>query len=147
MPIVSPLGTAYLFKHTMDALDQVVQVIKLVAERRIIIDPKAMARLIDAEQSVGPIPQFILATDTGAVDSPAMESLIRKDEAVGALGTVQGSLEDVCAVLEQGGSVSTRPGLSLSYVYRIQGFCLHVPARERKKLRCLNREFGEQTTG
>ncbi len=63
IPIGGPLGTAYLYKHTMDTLDQVARVIKLVAEGRIIVDPKVMSGLIDAEQSVGPIPQLIPAMD------------------------------------------------------------------------------------
>jgi len=103
MPIGGPLGTAYLYKHTMDTLDQVARVIKLVAEGRIIVDPKVMAGLIDAEQSVGPIPQLIPAMDTRAGDRADMESGSEKDDVTGASRTAQGSLEDACAALEQGG--------------------------------------------
>jgi len=103
MPIGGPLGTAYLYKHTMDTLDQVARVIKLVAEGRIIVDPKVMAGLIDAEQSVGPIPQLIPAMDTWAGDRADMESGSEKDDVTGASRTAQGSLEDACAALEQGG--------------------------------------------
>jgi DNA-binding NarL/FixJ family response regulator len=103
MPIGGPLGSAYLYKHTMDTLDQVARVIKLVSEGRIIVDPKVMAGLIDADQSVGPIPQLISDMGTWAGDSADMESGAEKDDVTGALRTAQGSLEDACAALEQGG--------------------------------------------
>ena len=103
MPIGGPLGTAYLYKHTMDTLDQVARVIKLVAEGRIIVDPKVMAGLIDTEQSVGPTPQLTPAMDTWARNAADMKSGAEKDDVTGAPGTVQGSLKDACAALEQGG--------------------------------------------
>jgi DNA-binding NarL/FixJ family response regulator len=103
MPIGGPLGTAYLLKHTMDTLDQVARVIRLVAEGRIIVDPKVMAGLIDAEQTVGPIPQLIPSMDTWAVDPPALASVIGKNEVISASGTGKGSLKDACAALEKGG--------------------------------------------
>ena len=103
IPIGGPLGTAYLYKHTMDTLDQVARVIKLVAEGRIIVDPKVMPGLIDAEQSVGPIPQLIPAMDAWDVGVSDMESGAEKDDVTGAPRTVQGSLKDACAALEQGG--------------------------------------------
>jgi len=103
IPIGGPLGTAYLYKHTMDTLDQVARVIKLVAEGRIIVDPKVMSGLIDAEQSVGPIPQLIPAMDAWDVGVSDMESGAEKDDVTGAPRTVQGSLKDACAALEQGG--------------------------------------------
>jgi DNA-binding NarL/FixJ family response regulator len=103
IPIGGPLGTAYLYKHTMDTLDQMARVIKLVAEGRIIVDPKVMAGLIEAEQSVGPIPQLTPAMDAWDVGVSDMESGAEKDDVTGAPRTVQGSLKDACAALEQGG--------------------------------------------
>ena len=108
IPIGGPLGTAYLYKHTMDTLDQVARVIKLVAEGRIIVDPKVMSGLIDAEQSVGPIPQLIPAMDAWDVGVSDMENGAEKDYVTGAPRTVQGSLKDACAALEHGGTCIAR---------------------------------------
>ena len=102
IPIGGPLGTAYLYKYTMDSLDQVAWVIKLVAEGRIIVDPKVMSGLIDAEQSAGPIRQLIPAMDAWDVGVSDMESGAEKDDVTRAPRTVQGSLTDACPALEQG---------------------------------------------
>ena len=44
-------GCAYLQKHTLDTVDQLTQVIKSVAEGRIIVDPAVMDRLMTSDQS------------------------------------------------------------------------------------------------
>ena len=68
----SAIGTAYLLKHTVDTMEQVAGIIRLVAEGRIIVDPKVMAGLLDTEQTVGASRGAILknhpAMDTRNVD-------------------------------------------------------------------------------
>ncbi len=44
-------GCAYLQKHTLDTVNQLTQVIKSVAEGRIIVDPAVMNRLMTSDQS------------------------------------------------------------------------------------------------
>lgn len=105
IPIGGPMGTAYLLKHTIDNLDQVARIIKLVAEGRIIVDPMVMTGLIDAELAFGATPKILPATDTGTVDSPALDSGIETDvvEVAVTPWSTQGNLKDACAALEKGG--------------------------------------------
>ena len=109
LPIGGAMGTAYLLKHTIDTMEQVAGIIRLVAEGRIIVDPKVMAGLIDTEQTVGASRGAILenlpAMDTWDVDPPVLESEIQVDvgEAAGSHWPVHGNLEEACAVLEKQG--------------------------------------------
>ena len=109
LPIGGALGTAYLLKHTIDTMEQVSGIIRLVAEGRIIVDPKVMAGLIDTEQTVeasrGAILNNLPAMDTWDVDPPVLESEIQvdADEAAGSNRPVHGNLEKACAVLENQG--------------------------------------------
>ena len=109
LPIGGALGTAYLLKHTIDTMEQVSGIIRLVAEGRIIVDPKVMAGLIDTEQTVeasrGAILNNLPAMDTWDVDPPVLESEIQvdADEAAGSNRPVHGNLEEACAVLENQG--------------------------------------------
>jgi DNA-binding NarL/FixJ family response regulator len=109
LPIGGAMGTAYLLKHTIDTMEQVSGIIRLVAEGRTIVDPKVMAGLIDTEQTVeasrGAILNNLPAMDTWDVDPPVLESEIQvdADEAAGSNRPVHGNLEEACAVLENQG--------------------------------------------
>lgn len=105
IPIGGPMGTAYLLKHTIDSLDQVARVIKLVGEGRIIVDSIVMSGLIDAEQTVGDAPKILASMDTWTLSSPLLASgmVTDVDEAAVTPWPAQGSLEYACAVLEEGG--------------------------------------------
>ena len=73
-----------MLKHTIDVMEQVAGIIRLVAEGRIIVDPKVMAGLIYTEQTVGASRGAILknleAMDTWNVDPPVLESEFQVDE-------------------------------------------------------------------
>ena len=109
LPIGGAMGTAYLLKHTIDTMEQVSGIIRLVAEGRIIVDPKVMAGLIDTEQTVeasrGAILNNLPAMDTWDVDPPVLESEIQvyAGESDGSNRPVHGNLEKACAVLENQG--------------------------------------------
>ena len=81
----------------------------MVAEGRIIVDPKVMAGLIDTEQTVGAFRGDILknlaATHTWNADSLGLESAFQEDagEAAGAHWPAHRNLEEACAVLEKDG--------------------------------------------
>ena len=105
IPIGGSMGTAYLLKHTIDTLDQVARIIRLVAEGRIIVDPMVMTGLFNAERTFIANPRILLAMDTWDVGSPALDSGNETDgnEAAGRPRSTQGNLEDACAALEEGG--------------------------------------------
>ena len=109
LPIGGAMGTAYLLKHTIDTMEQVAGIIRLVAEGRIIVDPKVMTGLIDTEQTVGASRGAILknlpAMDTRNVDPPVLESEIQVDagDAAGSYWPAHANLEEACAVLEKQG--------------------------------------------
>ena len=109
LPIGGAMGTAYLLKYTIDTMEQVAGIIRLVAEGRIIVDPKVMAGLIDTEQTVGASRGAVLknlpAMDTWNVDPPVLESEIQVDagEAADSHWPTHGNLEVACAVLEKEG--------------------------------------------
>jgi DNA-binding NarL/FixJ family response regulator len=109
LPIGGAMGTAYLLKHTIDTMEQVSGIIRLVAEGRIIVDPKVMAGLIDTEQTVeasrGAILNNLPAMDSWDVDPPVLESEIQvyAGESDGSNRPVHGNLEKACAVLENQG--------------------------------------------
>ena len=98
-----------MLKHTIDVMEQVAGIIRLVAEGRIIVDPKVMAGLIYTEQTVGASRGAILknleAMDTWNVDPPVLESEFQVDEgeAAGSHWAAHGNLEEACAVLEKEG--------------------------------------------
>lgn len=105
IPIGGPMGTAYLLKHTIDSLDQLARVITLVGEGRIIVDPMVMSGLIEAEPAVGPVPKILagMSTRTEGPLSVGRGIATDVDEAVVAPWPAQGSLEDACAALQEGG--------------------------------------------
>lgn len=105
IPIGGAMGTAYLLKHTIDTMEQVAGVIKLVAEGRIIVDPKVMAGLIDAEPDFPSIPKTLPDMDTWTVDTPVVDGAIETDagDLTGTPWPTQGNLKEACAVLEKGG--------------------------------------------
>lgn len=105
IPIGGAMGTAYLLKHTIDTMEQVAGVIKLVAEGRIIVDPKVMAGLIDAGPDFEAIPKAPPGMDTLTADAPVLEGGVVKDmgEVAGSQWPTRGNLQEACAALEKGG--------------------------------------------
>ena len=63
--------------HTMNTLDQLARVIKLVADGRTIVDPKVTAGLIDARRAVGSTPKLTPDPHARAGDPADMESRVK----------------------------------------------------------------------
>lgn len=101
----SSSGCAYLLKHTIDTVEQLTQVVSSVAEGRIIVDPMVMFGLINAEQAAGSVPEVLadMSTRTGGPPPVGRGFAADVDEAVVTPWPAQGSLEDACATLQEGG--------------------------------------------
>ena len=122
-----------MLKHTIDVMEQVAGIIRLVAEGRIIVDPKVMAGLIDTEQTVGASRGAILknleAMDTWNVDPPVLESEFQVDEgeAAGSHWSAHGKLEEACAVLEKVGICVDRAAFEALVCLATSGLVSSLP--------------------
>ncbi len=129
LPIGGAMGTAYLLKHTIDTMEQVSGIIRLVAEGRIIVDPKVMAGLIDTEQTVeasrGAILNNLPAMDTWDVDPPywKVRSRWTRMKRPVRIGPSMEIWKRLVPSLRTRESVSTGLCSRRSYVWQLRGSC------------------------
>ena len=106
-----------MLKHTIDVMEQVAGIIRLVAEGRIIVDPKVMAGLIYTEQTVGASRGAILES----------EFQVDEGEAAGSHWSAHGNLEEACAVLEKEGICVDRAAFEALVCLATSGLVSSLP--------------------